>query len=456
LIVKGNDGLKIMSRQVCGRRTGSMRAWLGAPALQRCVRSAKVAACHPLVYAAAFVALAFVKAPGLFIDPRFWAEEGIDFAKMLHAPVIDDLLQVNIGNYQFLFNASVLAATLVPLPYAPAVTTAVGLLAHTIVAFQLGLLVRAYKLSAPVGVMLLLAWVFLPQTYEVWLNVTNVQWVMGVSMLLLLTMPDDVLNRRKTLVACWAILCGLSGIPAVLLAPFFLVGALARRCAGRAAAGAALLVGAVVEVACTLGFGTPGRNYPLDPILLALAPILQTVIDPLAGVDLTTAIGRLVRDEYPRVGPTTLAVLVAGSAAMLAIVAAACRSAGRELVFYILAAWVGISVIQTFAGRDVGPEYFSGLAASRYYLLGSVCLCILLAWGTTAEHAFARKGTFFALALIAAVGLFQRVACAWPGVLLFGPSWSRQVRACAPSIPICRIEIWPAGGAWHVHLESSF
>lgn len=32
-----------------------------------------------LAYLAFFVALSFAKAPGIFIDPRFWAEEGRDY-----------------------------------------------------------------------------------------------------------------------------------------------------------------------------------------------------------------------------------------------------------------------------------------------------------------------------------------------------------------------------------------
>lgn len=127
--------------------------------------------------------------------------------------MLEYLLKVNLGYYQLFLNIFVLVSSRVPVFYAPIISSSVGLLLHLIVVYQLVLLARGYDLSRTCTVLLVAARALLPQTFEVWMSTTNAQWVIGVSMLLMLATPTFLLeDRRKTAVG-WAAVCGLSGIP---------------------------------------------------------------------------------------------------------------------------------------------------------------------------------------------------------------------------------------------------
>ena len=69
-----------------------------------------------IAYLAFFLALSFVKAPRVLIEPRFWAEDGaFYFAHFRSLDLWSALTYVANGNYQLLTNVLVYLATRVPL-----------------------------------------------------------------------------------------------------------------------------------------------------------------------------------------------------------------------------------------------------------------------------------------------------------------------------------------------------
>jgi hypothetical protein len=73
------------------------------------------------------------------------------------------------------------------------------------------------------GILLIMCWVFLPRTYGPRLTATNLQWVAGVSLLLIFCLPDRQLERHPVVFTIWALVCGLSGIPGILVTPLFFI-----------------------------------------------------------------------------------------------------------------------------------------------------------------------------------------------------------------------------------------
>ena len=144
-------------------------------------------------YLAFFVALSFVKAPNVLIEPRFWAEDGaFYFTDFRTLGAWGALVYVTNGNYQLLTNLLVYLATKVPLAHAPAVTTYGAYLVEALVVVLIHAVVVGYGINRPVGLLLVAAWTLMPASYETWASATNVQWICSVSMLLMLMLPHEV------------------------------------------------------------------------------------------------------------------------------------------------------------------------------------------------------------------------------------------------------------------------
>ena len=151
-----------------------------------------------------YVAIVFTKAPTLFTDPRFWAEEGVVFfPRCQKGGFIECISYLHLGSYQLLANVAVYLSTKVPLVFAPSVTSFFALALQTVVAAQLFILAKAYRLSTAVALLLWSAWALLPQTFEVDMSATNMRWNAGASVLLIFAMPLEWLTER------WKVCCDL-------------------------------------------------------------------------------------------------------------------------------------------------------------------------------------------------------------------------------------------------------
>src|SRR5262249_10563882 len=154
-----------------------------------------------------------------------------------------------------------------------------------------GLFCMACAIPLEVGALLVGAWALLPQTYEVWASATNLQWVAGVSVLLMLALPDDALDARRHRWTAWALVCGLSGIPAVIAAPVFLVRGWRERARGAFSIGIALSACALLHAWIVATTPLDEREFDADLLLIVVPFFLQSVLSPLFGGDFSTALG---------------------------------------------------------------------------------------------------------------------------------------------------------------------
>lgn len=394
----------------------------------------------------AFGLLAVAKAPGIFIDPRFWAEEGSRyFAACAASSAIRCMTFVSIDNWQLLTNVSALVATRLPLLYAPVATTFLALVMHLAVVWQISALGAVYRLPIASTVALAAAWAVFPGSYEVWMTSTNIMWVMGVSALFLVAMPTPWLEQNRKSVLLWSILCALSGPPGILgLAPFVVRAALERR-------GILMAIAASAIIAATLNLviiGTVGasgaRSLPQGWTGLLLPTILQTMIAPLASVDAAEAIGRGIRQfGLTAAAPALVAV-------GLAIIGVAGRSivsvTGATIALCVMGGWIGTSLIQTVLGLE-SHQFISGWFGGRYFMYGSMAMLLCFAIGSK-RYPLAVLPVMLAVV----VGIAQSQSPWWRHIFLEGPSWRAQVQACAPG-ETCRVRIWPGVGQHAVDIK---
>jgi hypothetical protein len=403
------------------------------------------------IYLAIFVLLALMKSPGIFQEPRFWAEEGrwlfVPFQSMSPSGALTHLYH---GSLLSLANIAVYVSTLVPIQFAPSVTTYFSLAFTATVALQIGLFAKDRGLSTYAGIALTAAWTFLPQNYEMWMTSTNLQWIAGVSMLLVLALSGPALDRHPRLYTGWTIVCGLSGIPATILAPAFLIRAFVDHRRALYFIAATLTMCAVVQFLLVMFGSSTERQFQTSPTIIFIPMLLQSVLSPLFSADFATAIGNAIKAYYPQINAITLAAAGASILIMAASLFTALTTASRSIVFYIFGAWIFVSVVQTFGALYTDPrDLLSGWIGGRYYFFGSTCLCILLAIGTTSDQVYLRIAAAALLTLICVTGIVQRYTSPWPRIFLYGPSWQSQLNACAKASP-CHLLTWPDGGAWYV------
>jgi hypothetical protein len=405
----------------------------------------------PFIYLAIFVILALTKSPGIFQQPRFWAEEGLwFFAPLQSMSPLEALTHPYLGSFPGLTNIAVYVSTLVPIQYAPSITTYFSLAFTAVLALQIGLFAKDHGLSTYAGSALIVAWTFLPQNYEIWMTSTNLQWIAGVSMLMVLALSGSALDRHPRLYTAWTIVCGLSGVPATILAPAFLIRAFFDHRRALYFIAPTLTMCAVIQFWLVISGPSTARQFSISPTILFIPMLLQSVLSPLFSADFATAIGNAIKTHYPQITAITLGTAGASILIMAASLFTALTTASRAIVFYIFGTWIFVSLVQTVGALYADPQdLLSGWIGGRYYLFGSSCLCMLLALGTTSPQTHLRIAAGALLTLICVTGISQRYTSRWPRTFLSGPSWQSQLNGCAKA-SACHLLTWPDGGAWYV------
>jgi hypothetical protein len=393
-------------------------------------------------YVVVFLALSVAKAPTVLLEPRFWAEEGdLYYAALRTLPAWDALTFVAKGNLQLLINAVVYVAAKVPILYAPAVTTYAAYLVELLVALLIYRFVLAYDVNRLVGLLLLAAWLFLAPHYETWTSMTNVQWVCSASLLLVLILPDDAVGRNLGKSAVWAALCGLTGVASWVLAPAFLARAYLDRSKAFALLGAILTACALVQFVIIITHGGGDRSFAFGPRILMLPLLLQTVLTPMIGVEPVESFAAPLRQGGMALAASPLVYLAAIPWMALAI-ALAGLAVRRALVAILAGVWPLASIVYTFGALGPTLELVSAIAGARYYLLGAMCFCLLLAWGSTARAPLARWAAVGLLVLIVSVSVVQRLRSSWIPDFTQGSAWKAEIAKCVPQ-SACVVTIWP-------------
>jgi len=142
----------------------------------------------------------------------------------------------------------------------------------------------------------------------------------------------------------------------------------------------------------------------------------------------------------------------------LGIVAVVMRGArsgvGPRPVALVIIAWCFVSFLQAFGSLGPTTELLTGWAGGRYFLFGSMCLCILLAWGTRAAQTGHRRVAVTLMAGVVVAGIAQAQWSKWPRSMLVGPSWRQQIHACREG-EACHVAVWPDpswGQSWTVEI----
>lgn len=200
------------------------------------------------------VFVAYARLPALLIEPRFWAEEGSYFAYAYNHNWLVNLFSPQYG-YNTLYNSIVTSlAAVVPLEYAPAVTTYLAFIV------QLSVSAAAIWWDIPVLDSLLKKFVIalLIQTLAYarnWVTTIGVQyWLCVLSLLVLLYNQNAKAGKIFVLQNFLLIMNGLTGILSCILIPAFVLKAGMTRSKRVITQTAILILCSLVQVGVFLNF----------------------------------------------------------------------------------------------------------------------------------------------------------------------------------------------------------
>ena len=233
-----------------------------APALTARGRAARLLADPPelAVLAACAVVLALRRA-GALTNPQFWAEDAYFFQR---AYVLGwrSFLESFAGYLHTVPRIIAEAAVCIDPSRAPAIFVACAGAATLYVA---GRTLSGRCPLPPYAGACALAVVLVPDTFEVFLTVVNLQWVLAAGLILLLVSRDPVRGRQWAHDVAAAALTGLTGPFCVILAPLFAWRAWNRRTRASAILAAVIVACALVQAYFFVTEPRIAAGVPVDP-----------------------------------------------------------------------------------------------------------------------------------------------------------------------------------------------
>lgn len=393
-----------------------------------------------MLFGILFLGLSFMKMPQVLLQGRLWAEEGSVFMQDMQTRTLLEAVSYNYrGSIQLITALACWFATRVNIASMPYVTTYVAFGVSFILFIQMTAFAKRFGRSLFIIVTFLVGWMFLPETYEVWLTSTNIQWLCSLSLLMILLQKEDIIKSHLGVISVWVLLCGITGVPSCMLAPGFLVKGAVRRSIIFGSLGGLLAVSTAIQVAAILSTDFKGRPFELNIVDVLTSIAVGTIIQPILTVKLTNMITSIAVINNLLVTMSIIAISLAP------FVYKDKDERNTSLTMhYLVGCWflvTGLNVVGSLSGASILSS--APLVGSRYFFFGASCLLIALLLMSSSDRRWLRLLSTGLLIFIAANGVGQRLFSSWPGFFLTGPSWAEQVRRC-PDHQICSVRIWPA------------
>jgi len=223
--------------------------------------------------------------PSLFIAPRFWAEEGAFwFAYAFSHNWIDTIFSAFCGYYNFYPHiAALLASRIVPLEYAPVVTTVMAFIVQVIpvmiIVWDDSILWNSSLKKITWTAIILLA----PESSAIWLNTNGSQYYLSLITILIL-LADTGLGSlfKKYFYRMLVMIAGLSGVLSCLITPFFFFKAWRTKNHENFIQAGILFVCSLVQLSIVFSTQHPDRlNHP-DLATVALIVLVRNFIAPFS------------------------------------------------------------------------------------------------------------------------------------------------------------------------------
>lgn len=419
------------------RRFNALANWFVAP-----VRSSAEKA----ILLCSFALLVAVRLPNVFLQGRFWAEEGtIYFEYAWRLPWLDALLSSTNAGYWNLTasGATLLARYAVPLWAAPLVTASIALIIQCLPA----MLIMLSKLEWTHRRVVLLAALLIiatpPASDETWVNSINSQHhlVLAAGVILALETRWKLVGWFHAFVL---LLAALSSPGSWVLLPLFGLRAAVERSRPRAFQAVIMLVGVAIQLGF---FFTPGekRIFGIDPMLMGAIIFIKHVAIPIVSYPIAENLVPWLASQFND-GKGPLWPLILVCVLFIAAALAAARYPKQPPLWFFLGGAI-------LAGAGCLAGYGEKLAllygAARYQLAPQVLLMLcILSWSAISTGRARQVATI----LVAWALVVQMLTYFRPPALEFatGADWRAEVELWKHD-PNRRLSIWPQ--PWSIQLQ---
>ncbi len=328
-----------------------------------------------------------LRVPDRLVAPTLWAEDGTIFLKGAHDLGAAAILQPYNGYHNLFPRLVSFIAVHLPLLWAPRVLVFGAILGLAFFAY------RVLRWRVPVRGKLLLAGApaLVPHSGEVFLSITNIQWLLGLVLVVIATEPTWARTSRWLFDLGTIVVVGLTGPFAAVFAPLAAARAFVRRRDLRERiALSAFASAALVQVGCYLAGGRPPTPQapPLGEWLpLAVANFASALlIDPRSGLSLDLGL-----------------FLAAGMLVLLLWLTTGLAGQSRWASLLVLAALALVTVACVLPVRHVARA-FHPLAAARYTFVPYVLVLWLVVMAMNVRRRWPRIAAAVLLLLIARSG----------------------------------------------------
>lgn len=403
-----------------------------------------------------FAILLFLRMPDVLLHGRLWAEEGkIFFARAAAMRWFHALFLPYGGYLNLVANAgSILAWHIVPLEYAPWVTTSIGLMFQCCPAFLLVCSNDEWLRPWWAKITALLVLATPPMVSEVWLQTLHSQFHLALccALILALNIPQRRIAWFSSGVLFLAPLCGPA---ASALLPLFLARSAFERSRARLLQTFILAAGTLIQLTVFYSH-QPGRSYGIGLVMLLCLVYIRQILSPLMGWNManqasTLLQARLASHSFPFV-PVLITVTIVGIFAIALV-----RRRHAASIWLFLAAssmtWIGY-----FGAFGSGAALLAVGVEGRYTFLPEVLTGMVVLGLATGHKPPDYWIARVCLAWILVIGVLYMGRCPsvmgppWMENWIFhGPNWSHQV-ALWHHDHYHPVKIWPKG--WTMMLPS--
>jgi len=391
---------------------------------------------------AGFAVLICLRLPDVILHGRFWAEEGKYFyVRAATDPPLQTLFAPFGGYLNLVANgASLLARALVPLEYAPWVTTGIALVFQCLPAILLAYSRDRWLQQTPIRIACLLIVATAPAAEEVWLQTLHSQFHLALccALILALDVPTGWLRAFGFVALFLAPLCGPSG---AALVPLFLLRAVLDRSGARLLQGLVLASGAALQLGLFYSHHS-GRSYGVSALGLLCVAYIKLIVLPFLGrvwADPASAHvrERLGKDLFPLRAVAITVALLAGLLAMLV-------RRGLAAPFWLVAGAGVLFGLGVYGSLSTLPGLLTIGEAGRYTFIPQVLLGLALAAAASGEAGRRWEIWLARGAVIWLLGIGLADISRNKLFMGRGPNWRAEVAAWRRD-PAHPIAIWPPG-----------
>ncbi|MFK3664696.1 hypothetical protein ACI2JN_05490 [Ochrobactrum teleogrylli] len=336
------------------------------------------------------------------------------------------------SNYQLLLNISTKLASYAPIQTAPLVTTYFSIMVSALLPLLFGKIANDHGASLVVTILSVIVIAIAPMTFEIYATSTNIQWYCGAIIFALLFVKLDSIPWL-TLAIILSFLCGLTGVPSVIITPAFFLIWLFNKSRGHLYIAITLLACTAIQAVVVIGIDNPARVFTTSPRLLLLPSLLHSVLGFWLTPNIVQAVGKTALVTANFIAITVFSGLILGAIVWIN------EPRLRYMAALALIVGIGAAIVQTF-GSLGDPIYLLGGPANggRYYFVSTCAITIAIMLSST------NKTAVPAIILTSAI-IVQGIGTFAPAWVPFssGPSWTDGINKCKTTT--CTFDIWPSG-----------